>query len=61
MICVPIGSETGRLAGEFLRIYAKSHGLHVADALIAAGACLRAAALWTRNRKHFPMKEIQFY
>ncbi|HEY7389534.1 MAG TPA: type II toxin-antitoxin system VapC family toxin [Bryobacteraceae bacterium] len=61
MTCVPIDGQTGRQAGAYLRSYAKSHGLQIADALIAAGAYLNSAALWTRNRKHFPMKEIQFY
>jgi predicted nucleic acid-binding protein len=61
MTCVPIDAQTGRQAGAYLHLYAKSHGLQIADALIAAGACLSAAALWTRNRQHFPMNEIQFY
>jgi predicted nucleic acid-binding protein len=31
------------------------------DALIAASAVHNEAALWTRNRKHFPMKELEFF
>jgi predicted nucleic acid-binding protein len=33
----------------------------VADALIAAGAVGNGAQLWTRNRKHYPMKEVAFF
>ena len=41
--------------------YRKSHGLQITDALIAAAAVLNHAELWTRNRKHYPMKELSFY
>ena len=61
MKCVPADEETGRYAGEFLRRYAGSHGVKVGDALIAAAAAQNRAALWTRNRKHFPMPEIDFF
>ena len=61
LICVPIDYETGRQAGDYLRHYRKSHGLEISDALIAAAAVLNGAALWTRNRKHYPMKDLSFY
>ena len=61
LLFVPIDYETGRKAGEFLRDYRKSHGLEMSDAMIAAAAVLNDAALWTRNRKHYPMKELKFY
>jgi len=61
LTCAPICEETGRMAGHFLRQYGKSHALGMSDALIAAAAAVNAAALWTRNRKHYPMKEIGFY
>lgn len=61
LICVPIDAETGRQAGAYLRQYRKSHGVEPADALIAAAALLSGAALWTRNRKHYPMKALSFY
>lgn len=59
--CVPIDYETGRQAGEYMARYRKSHGVQIGDALIAAAAVLNHAALWTRNRKHYPMKELTFY
>lgn len=61
LICAPIDNETGRQAGDYLRQYRRSHGVELADALIASAASLSAAALWTRNRKHYPMKELSFY
>jgi predicted nucleic acid-binding protein len=30
------------------------------DVLIVASAVRNEAAIWTRNRKHFPMKELEF-
>ena len=59
--CVPVDAEGGRQAGEYLRDYGKSHGVKVGDALIAACAVVSGATLWTRNRKHYPMKELEFY
>ncbi len=61
LLCVPIDYETGRQAGEYLRRYRKSHGLQIGDALIAAAAYLNGAALWTRNRRHYPMRDLSFY
>jgi len=61
LICIPISDETGRQAGDYLRFYRKSHTVEMADALIAATAVLHGKELWTRNRKHFPMKELAFY
>lgn len=53
--------ETGHIAGELLRKYARTHSLEVPDALIAAAALQHGAELWTRNRKHYPMPELTFY
>jgi len=61
LVCVPIDYETGRQAGDYLRHYGKSHGLEIGEALIAAAAVMNHAELWTRNRKHYPMKELLFY
>ena len=59
--CATIDETTARLAGDFLHRYAASHHLKIADALIAASAVQYRAALWTRNRMHFPMQEVEFY
>jgi predicted nucleic acid-binding protein len=61
LTCVPIDEATGRQAGDYLKRYRKSHAAELGDALIAAAAVLNRAALWTRNRKHYPMKELTFY
>ena len=61
LTCVPIDHETGQQAGGYLRQYRKSHNVGLGDALIAAAAVQNQAALWTRNRKHYPMKEVTFY
>ncbi len=61
LACVAIDQKIGQLAGEYLRRYAKSHGLKIADALMAASAAQCQAALWTRNRKHYPMPDLTFY
>ncbi|MGC2111246.1 MAG: type II toxin-antitoxin system VapC family toxin [Candidatus Korobacteraceae bacterium] len=61
LLCVPIDSETGRQAGEYLRLYRDSHSVELGDALIAAATVLNQAELWTRNRKHYPMRELSFY
>ena len=61
LACVPIDGKIGRLAGEYLRQYGKSHGLKIADALIAASAARNKATLWTRNRKHYPMPDLVLY
>jgi hypothetical protein len=59
--CVPIDAEAGRRAGDYIRAYGKSHGVKLGDALIAAAAATNRAMLWTRNRKHYPMKELDFF
>jgi predicted nucleic acid-binding protein len=61
LTCVPADAQTGLRAGEYLRRYRKSHGVELGDALIGSAAILNGAALWTRNRKHYPMKELSFY
>jgi len=61
LTCAVIDETTGARAGEYLRKYQKSHGIELGDALIAASAVQNGASLWTRNRKHFPMKEVAFF
>jgi hypothetical protein len=61
LIAVPIDLSIGRRAGELLRKYHASHGMELGDALIAATAAVHEAALWTRNRKHYPMPDVSFF
>ena len=57
----PIDEETGHRAGRYLQQYRRSHGVEIADALIAASAVENRAELWTRNHKHYPMQELSFF
>ena len=57
--CLPINESIGVNAGEYLRLYSRSHGLEVADALIAALSFHSKARLFTLNKKHYPMKDIR--
>ncbi len=59
--CLPISREAGKRAGRYLNLYGKSHGLELADALIAATASTEGIPLWTLKRKHYPIKEIRFF
>jgi predicted nucleic acid-binding protein len=59
--CIPIDIKIGQRAGDYLRQYAKSHQVELGDALIAATAFFHKLELWTRNREHYPMKDIVFY
>lgn len=59
--CIPIDIEIGQKAGAYLRQYAKSHSVELGDALIAATASLHNLQLWTRNRRHYPMKGLSFF
>jgi predicted nucleic acid-binding protein len=61
LVCVDADDETAQLAGQLLRKFARSHSLEMPDALIAAAAIQNKAALWTRNRKHYPIPELSFY
>ena len=61
LTCIPIDEAAGKQAGIYLRQFRRSHGVEVADALIAAGAVANKAELWTRNRKHYPMKDLSLF
>ena len=61
LTCAPIDEETGHQAGDYLRQFRRSYRIEIADALIAAAAVVNNAELWTRNRKHYPMKELVFF
>ena len=56
-----VSPEIGRRAGKYLGLYAKSHGMELGDALIAATASIAQIPLWTLNKKHYPIREIAFF
>lgn len=59
--CLPITDEVGEQAGRYLAAHHKSHGLGIADALVAAAARVHRAALFTLNLRHYPMKDVHFH
>lgn len=61
LVCLPIDEGVGQAAGKYMGQFAKSHSLQIADALIAAAAVRYSATLWTRNKKHYPMKDVTFF
>lgn len=61
MECFDIGEETGHKAGEYMKKFRSSHTVEIADALIAATVHDQDVSLWTFNKKHYPMKDIEFY
>ena len=58
---VVLDARAGRQAGRYLARFAGSHGLRIADALIAAAAATTGLHLWTLNRRDYPMEDVRFF
>lgn len=59
---VRLDDTSGRIGGEFMGKYRKSHNVTLADALTAAVCRHNGHALWTMNKKHYPMlRADEFY
>ncbi len=52
---VPVNANVAKAGGLYKRDYAKSHGVGLADAILAATAEAENAELKTLNTKHYPM------
>ena len=52
---VPVSGEIAKTGGLYKRDYGKSHGVGLADAILAATAEAENAELKTLNTKHYPM------
>ena len=52
---VPVSAEIAKKGGLYKRDYGKSHGVGLADAILAATAEAENAELKTLNIKHYPM------
>jgi len=52
---VPVSTEIAKAGGLYKRDYGKSHGIGLADAILAATAEAENAELKTLNTKHYPM------
>lgn len=57
---VDLSYETAMFGGLFRRDYGKSHGIGLADALIAASARQQGCRLATLNMKHYPLFDQTF-
>ena len=59
---IDINKSIGRLAGDFINRYGRTHNVTIADAMIAASAKLNLFKLWTLNKRHYPMfTEKEFF
>lgn len=56
-----IEDKVGEKAGRYLKQYQPSHGLELGDALQAACAFVFEVQVWTLNKKHYPMTDIEFF
>jgi hypothetical protein len=54
---IPIDDEVAIKGGLYRRIYGKSHGVGIIDALLAGTSDCHNLAVATTNVKHFPMLE----
>jgi len=52
---IPVNSEIAKIGGMFRRVYGRSHGIGLADGIIAATCEIEGAELKTLNIKHYPM------
>jgi hypothetical protein len=52
---VPVSADIAKAGGLYKRDYSKSHGVGLADAILAATAEAENAVLKTLNTKHYPM------
>lgn len=59
---VDMDHEVGRLAGLYANQYAKAfQGIALEDFILAATARAHRCPLWTHNRKHYPMNDIELF
>lgn len=57
--CVELDERVGRKAGRYRLQFGGSHGVEIADAMIAAAAHVHGMTLCTRNLRHYPMRDIK--
>jgi len=59
LTCIQLTCEMGETAGKYQQQFRASHGVELADALIAAASVHSHAILLTTNAKHYPMPDLQ--
>lgn len=57
--CVELDEHVGRKAGRYRLAFGRSHGVEIADALIAAAAHIHGLTLCTLNLRHYPMRDLR--
>jgi predicted nucleic acid-binding protein len=57
--CVEITERVGHKAGHYRYAFGPSHGVEIADALIAAAAHVYGLTLCSRNLRHYPMRDLK--
>ena len=57
--CIELDERVGRKAGTYRLRFGSSHGVEIADALIAAAAHVHGLTLCTRNLRRYPMRDIE--
>ncbi|MDP2367501.1 type II toxin-antitoxin system VapC family toxin [Rhodoferax sp.] len=59
---VDMDIDTGRMAGVYANQYAKAfQGISLEDCILAATARTHRCPLWTHNRKHYPMDDLDLF
>jgi len=56
---ISLDDQIAEGAGRYMSLYRRSHGINIADAIIAASALARGAVLYTLNDRHFPMDDLK--
>jgi predicted nucleic acid-binding protein len=57
--CLDIDARIGHKAGRYRQTFGPSHGVKIADALIAAAAHVHGLTLCSRNLRHYPMRDVR--
>lgn len=57
--CVEVDERVGRKAGSYRLAFGRSHGVEIADALIAAAAHANGLTVCSRNLRHYPKRDLK--
>jgi len=57
--CVELTQRVGHKAGHYRYTFGRSHGVEIADALIAAAAHANGLTLCSLNLRHYPMRDVK--
>jgi hypothetical protein len=57
--CLEIDERVGQKAGRYRQAFGRSHGVEVADALIAGAAHVHGLTLCSLNLRHYPMRDVK--